>query len=95
MAKLFDSYPSLEDDMIILRRMREVDAPALKDYLMNQVKVRTITAHVMPENRASAKALVNNGFINLYSSVPEDWGFPGPTPTDKYVFKSRWISGAL
>ena len=67
----------------------------LKAYLIDQVKVRTITAHVMPENRASAKVLVKNGFICLYTGVPEDWGFEDPTPTDKYVFKRRWISGAL
>ena len=66
--------------------------PHLEDDLIDDAQVRTITAHVMPENKASAKVLSKNGFVNLYSNVPEDWGFGKLSPTDKYVFKRRWIT---
>ncbi len=41
--------------------------PHLEDYLIDDAQVRTITAHVMPENKASAKVLSRNGFV---TSIP-------------------------
>ncbi len=36
------------------------------------------------ENRASARVLEKNGFIQTASGVPEDWGYAGPTLADKW-----------
>ena len=64
----------------------------LKAYLINDAGVRTITAHVMPENPASAHVLIKNNFLKLFTNCPEDWGFPEPLMIDKYVFKRRWLT---
>jgi ribosomal-protein-alanine N-acetyltransferase len=37
------------------------------------------------ENRASARVLEKNGFIQVSHAVDEDWGFPEPTPADKWI----------
>lgn len=64
----------------------------LKAYLLEETEIRTITAHILPDNHASAAAAEKNGFRKLYADVPEDWGFAELTRTDKYVFKRRWLS---
>ena len=63
----------------------------LKKYLLEQTDVRTITAHIMCENRASAAAVRKNGFLNKYPDLYGDWGFPELCHTDKYVFKKEWL----
>lgn len=62
----------------------------LKRYLLDEVHMRTITAHVMKGNAASAGALRKNGFVRLYADVWEDWGRGEPVLIDKYVYKRRW-----
>ena len=47
--------------------------------------IEIITASTMPENRASAHVLQKNGFTLVYHAVDEDWGFPEPTPADKWI----------
>ena len=47
----------------------------LKDYLLREVGLRTVTAHVMRDNAASARAAVKNGFVQKYPDIYEDWGF--------------------
>ena len=47
----------------------------LKDHLLDRVHMRTITAHVICENVASARALQKNDFVCLYPHVWEDWGW--------------------
>ena len=69
-------------------------AGLLKDYLLNDIGLRTITAHVMKMNIPSAKVLIGNGFVNKYPDILGDWGFDELTLTDKYVFKRSWLSSA-
>ena len=63
----------------------------LKDYLIRQIGLRTITAHVMRDNGASARAARKNGFVLKYSDIYEDWGFDDMAYMDKYVFKREWM----
>ena len=63
----------------------------LKEYLFGETGLRTITAHVLRENKRSAHVLEKNGFVNLYPGVMEDWGRGEPQLTDKYVLKKRWL----
>ena len=60
----------------------------MKDYLLNRIGIRIITAHVMVDNSASAAVLLKNGFFvqDVDYHVLEDWGFPEPVVVDKYVF---------
>jgi len=60
----------------------------LKNYLDQQIKIRTITAHVMTHNIASAKSLQSIGFEKRYPGLWEDWGREGPVLIDKYVYKN-------
>ena len=39
----------------------------------------------MVENRASARVLEKNGFTLVARAVDEDWGYPAPTPADKWI----------
>lgn len=62
----------------------------LKAYLTGTLQLRTVTAHIMKANAASEKVVSKCGFLCLYPDLPEDWGFPEPVLTDKYVYKKRW-----
>lgn len=57
----------------------------MMDYLLNETDVQIITASTMMENKASARVLEKNGFTMTVSGVPEDWGYPDPTLTDKWI----------
>ncbi len=57
------------------------------DYLLDQAKMRIITAHVMHENRASAAVAEKCGFEKKYTDIYEDWGFAEPVLIDKYIIK--------
>lgn len=63
----------------------------LKDYLMSCEDIRTITAHVMRDNIASAKSVEKNGFLNKYPGLWGDWGLDDLCFTDKFVFKKSWL----
>ena len=52
--------------------------------------MRTITAHVMVENVASARLIEACGFRPLYRDLWEDWGFDELVKVDKYIYKSSW-----
>ena len=65
-------------------------AGMLKRYLLDEVHMRTITAHVMCQNAASARALEKSGFVCLYPHVWEDWGRGEPVLIDKWIYKRRW-----
>ena len=54
-------------------------------HLFSETPVRIITASVIPENSASAHVLKKNGFRCVLRSVPENWGHPLPTMTDKWI----------
>lgn len=47
--------------------------------------IEVITASTMLANRASAHVLEKNGFTLVNHGVEEDWGFPEPTLTDKWI----------
>ena len=61
----------------------------LKEYLVGQVGLKTITAHVMVGNKASAHTLEKCGFVKQSSGLWEDWGLGDLVEADKYVFESR------
>ena len=54
-------------------------------YLYDETDIEIITASTMVENRASARVLEKNGFDLVISGADEDWGYEGPTPTDKWI----------
>ncbi len=64
----------------------------LKEYLLS-TDVRTITAHIMRENQASAGTTKKNGFLCKYPDTYGDWGFDDLIYADKYVFKKEWLDG--
>ena len=53
--------------------------------LLENRGIEIITASTMIENLASAHVLQKNGFIMVNHCVDEDWGFPEPTPADKWI----------
>lgn len=55
------------------------------DYLYGETDIEIITASTMVENRASANVLKKNGFSLVVHAVGEDWGYPAPTVTDKWI----------
>ena len=55
------------------------------DYLYNRTDIEIVTASTMVENLASAGVLKKNGFWCIAHSVPEDWGYPRPVKTDKWI----------
>ena len=67
----------------------------LVSYLVGEAGIRTITAHIIPENTASANVLRKNGFIDKYPGVKEDWGFDSPIACDKFLLKREWIGHPL
>ncbi len=66
-------------------------AGMLKDWLLNEAGIRTITAHVQVGNDASERTLEKNGFVCLYPNVWEDWGHGEPVLVDKWIYKRRWL----
>jgi len=58
---------------------------AMTDYILNHTEVELITAHVLPENRASARCLIKNGFEYLLTKT-EDWGKAQLSTADVYTF---------
>ena len=52
--------------------------------LLNVRGIEIITASTMAENRASARVLEKNGFQLVTRGALEDWGYPEPTPADKW-----------
>ena len=56
----------------------------LEELLANR-GIEIITASTMIENRASARVLQKNGFTLVNHAVDEDWGYPEPTPADKWI----------
>ena len=55
------------------------------DHLYSRTDIQIITASTMPKNKASEKVLKKNGFDMVVSMVGEDWGYPEPTPANKWI----------
>ena len=58
---------------------------ALLSYVQSQTEVELVTAHVIPDNKASARCLLKNGFVYLLTK-PEDWGYGQPRVAEVYTF---------
>lgn len=85
---LFDQYPFLQNDYIMIHKMDPADAAALlTDYLIGEVGLKTVTAHILRTNEGSAACVLKNGYVQKFSNIYEDWGFGEPCLTDKYVYK--------
>lgn len=54
-------------------------------YVLNETDIEIITASTMLENTASANVLKKNGFKRVVHAEPENWGFPDPVLTDKWI----------
>ena len=63
----------------------------LRDYLLKDMGLKTVTSHVLKENTASARVMEKGGFVNKYPDLWEDWGRSEMQLTDKYVFKREWL----
>ena len=59
---------------------------AILKYINSNTKVELVTAHVLPENKASARCLIKNGFEYLLTKT-EDWGYDQPCTADVYTFE--------
>ena len=57
---------------------------ALLGFIHDNTEVTLVTAHVIPDNGASARVLLKNGFEYLLTKT-EDWGHGGPTVADVYT----------
>ena len=58
---------------------------ALLQFIQNETEVELITAHVLPDNKASARCLLKNGFEYLLTKT-EDWGHDQLSLADVYTF---------
>ena len=57
---------------------------ALLEFIRNNTEVELVTAHVLPDNKASARCLLKNGFEYLLTKT-EDWGFDSLCVADVYT----------
>ena len=57
---------------------------ALLNYILSNTEVELVTAHVIPENKASARCLIKNGFEYLLTKS-EDWGHSQLCIADVYT----------
>lgn len=58
---------------------------AMVDYLQAETNIEIIQASTLPANRGSAHILEKAGFVLVVKNSDEDWGFGGPSPTDKWI----------
>ena len=58
---------------------------AMLDFIKDNTEVELVTAHVMPENKASSRCLLKNGFEYLITKQ-EDWGHGKLTIVDVYTY---------
>lgn len=59
----------------------------LTDYLIGEVGLKTVTAHILRGNEGSVTCVLRNGYVEKFTNIYEDWGFGEPCLTDKYVYK--------
>lgn len=58
---------------------------ALLEFIQNHTEVELVTAHVLPENKASSRCIIKNGFQYLLTKT-EDWGRGRLSVADVYTF---------
>ena len=56
-------------------------------YLTQEARIEIITASTMVENSAISHVMEKNHFLLVASGVDEDWGYPEPTPVNKWVWQ--------
>lgn len=59
---------------------------ALVRYLTQETGIEIITASTMVENKSITRVVEKNGFLLVVSGVDEDWGYPQPTSSNKWVW---------
>ena len=59
---------------------------ALVRYLTQETGIEIITASTMVENKSITHVVEKNGFLLAASGVDEDWGYPQPTPANKWIW---------
>ena len=59
---------------------------ALVRYLTQKTGIEIITASTMVENKSITRVVEKNGFLLAVSGVGEDWGYPQPTPANKWIW---------
>lgn len=57
----------------------------MTDYLYKEKGIEIITASTMVVNKPAAAAATKAGFDLVVHAADEDWGYPQPTPTDKWI----------
>lgn len=57
----------------------------LLEYIKNNTEVELVTAHVIPDNKASSHCLLKNGFEYLLTKK-EDWGHGELSEAEVYTF---------
>ena len=60
---------------------------ALVRYLTQEAGIEIITASTMIENKSISRVVEKNSFLLVASGVGEDWGYPQPTPANKWVWQ--------
>ena len=60
---------------------------ALVRYLTQETGIEIITASTMVENKSISRVVEKNSFLLVVSGVDEDWGYPQPTPANKWVWQ--------
>ena len=70
-------------------------AALLTGYLIGDIGLRTVTAHIMRGNKGSATSLLRNGYVEKFSGIYEDWGLDEPVLTDKYVYKRDFLEKSV
>ena len=60
---------------------------ALVRYLTQEAGIEIITASTMVENKSITRVVEKNDFLLVVSGVDEDWGYPQPTPANKWVWQ--------
>ncbi len=67
------------------RKIASESVRLMIDYLLRETDIEIITASVMPQNLASEKVLLKNGFERVVRFSKEDWGYQTPTLADKWI----------
>ena len=66
-------------------------AALMRDYLIKDIGLETVTAHIMQANVSSERSIAKSGFLPKYRNLLEDWGMGEMCLTDKYVYKKEWL----
>ena len=61
----------------------------LVNYAQNEIGLEILTASVMVENKASANVLKKNRFVCVVPVSLEDWGYPKPVVTGKWLLVGK------